>query len=116
VEVEHSHPTSITDVGTSEHPDTIILGNNDTSQRVREISINYIESRESYVRKSIVVDLYFPESIPWQSAKKRLEWNQWKDAIQAALASLSKRKVFSQPIPTPCGIFLVGFKWIFVRK
>jgi len=49
VEVQPSHPTStvhsITDVGTSEHPDAIILGNNDTSQRVREISINYIESR-----------------------------------------------------------------------
>ena len=67
VEVQPSHPIStvhsITDVGTSEHPDAIILGNNDTSQRVREISINYIESRESYDRKSTIVDIYFAEAI-----------------------------------------------------
>jgi hypothetical protein len=54
---------SITDVGTSERPDAIILGNNDASQRVHEISINYIESEESYDRKSTVVDIYFAESI-----------------------------------------------------
>jgi hypothetical protein len=45
-EVQPSHPTStvhsITDVGTPECPDAIILGNNDASPRVREISINYI--------------------------------------------------------------------------
>ena len=63
MEVQPSHPTSIvhsiTDVGTTERPDAIILGNNDTSQRVREISINYIESGESYDRKSTIVDIYF---------------------------------------------------------
>ena len=84
MEVQPSHPTStvhsITDVGTSECPDAIILGNNDTSQRVHEISINYIESGESYDRKSTIVDIYFAEAIiessrmiqilrPWQSAK-----------------------------------------------
>ena len=67
VEVQPSHPTStvhsITDVGTSERLDAIILGNNDTSQRVREISINYIESRESYDRKSTIVDIYFTKAI-----------------------------------------------------
>jgi len=67
MEVQPSHPTStvhsITDVGTSEHPDAIILGNNDTSQRVREISINYIEYGESYDRKSTIVDIYFAEAI-----------------------------------------------------
>ena len=54
VEVQSSHHIStvhsITDVGTSEHPDAIILGNNDTSQRVHKISINYIKSGESYDR------------------------------------------------------------------
>ena len=48
--------------------------------------------------------------------KKRSDWNQWKDAIQAELSSLSKRKVFTHAIPTPRGIFPVGFKWVFVRK
>ena len=131
VEVQPSHPTStvhsISDVGTSKHPDAVVLGNNDTSQRVHEISINYIESGESYDRKSTVVDIYFTESIAeiiqndpdpksMVECKKRSDWNQWKDAIQAELASLSKRKVFGQPIPTPRGIFPVGFKWVFVRK
>jgi hypothetical protein len=67
VEVQPSHLTSmvhsITGVGTSEYPDAIILGNNDTSQRVHEIFINYIEFGESYDRKSTVVDIYFAESI-----------------------------------------------------
>jgi hypothetical protein len=67
VEVQPSHPTStvhsISDVGTSERPDAIILGNDDALPRVREISINYVESRESYDRKSTVVDIYFAESI-----------------------------------------------------
>ena len=54
MEVQPSHPTStvhsITDIGTSKCPDAIILGNNDTSQRVHKISINYIKSGESYDR------------------------------------------------------------------
>jgi len=120
VEVQPSHPTStvhsIPDVGTSKHPNTIILENNDTSQRVREISINYIESGESYDRKSTIVDIYFAEAIAeiiqndpdpktMAKCKKCSDRNQWKDAIQAELSSLSKRKVFTHAIPTPRGIF-----------
>ena len=131
LEVQSSPPIStvhsITDVGTSECLDAIILGNNDTSQRVREISINYIESGESYDRKSTIVDIYFAEAIAeiiqndpdpktMAECKKRSDWNQWKDAIQAELSSLSKRKVFTHAIHTPRGIFPVGFKWVFVRK
>jgi len=48
--------------------------------------------------------------------KKRLDWNKWKETIQAELASLTKRKVFSSVMPTPSKIFPVGFKWVFVRK
>ena len=82
VEVQPSHPTStvhsITDVGTSEHPDAIILGNNDTSQRVREISINYIESGESYDRKSTIAEIIQNDPDPKTMAecKKRSDWNQ----------------------------------------
>jgi hypothetical protein len=54
---------SITDVGTSECPDATILGNDDASQRVHEISINYLESRELYGRKTIIVDIYFSTMI-----------------------------------------------------
>jgi hypothetical protein len=51
VEVQPSHPTStvhsITDIGTSECPDATILGNDDASERVHKISINYLDSEES---------------------------------------------------------------------
>jgi len=98
---------SITDVGTSEHPNAIVLENNDTSQRVREISINYIESKESYDRKTTVVDIYFTESIAkinqndpdpksMAECKKRSDWNQWKDAIQAELASPKEKYSVNQ--------------------
>ena len=103
---------SITDVGTSERPDAIILGNNDTSQGVHEISINCIESEKSYDKKFIIVDIYFTESIAetiqndpdpktMAECKKHSDWNQWKDAIQVELTSLSKREVFTHAIPTP---------------
>jgi hypothetical protein len=49
---------SITDVGTSECHDATILGNDDASERVYEIFINYLESGESYDRKTTIVDIY----------------------------------------------------------
>jgi hypothetical protein len=57
-----------------------------------------------------------PDPKTMAECKKRSDWNQWKDAIQVELASLSKRKVFTHAIPTPHGIFPVGFKWVFVWK
>jgi len=48
--------------------------------------------------------------------KKRSNWTQWKEAIQAEIASLTKREVFTSAIPTPPKVFPVGFKWVFVRK
>jgi hypothetical protein len=54
---------SISDVGTSKCPDAIILRNNEPSLGVQEISINYIDSGESYDRKTMIVDIYFAEAI-----------------------------------------------------
>jgi hypothetical protein len=131
MEIQPSHPTStvhsITDVGTSKCPNATILGDEDASQRVHKISINYLESRESYDRKTTIVDIYFSAMIAeilendldpkiMAECKRRSDWNQWKDAIQAEISSLSKREVFSQVIPTPPKVFLMGFKWVFVRK
>ena len=98
-----------------------MLGNNEPSQGVQEISINYIDSGESYDRKTTIVDIYFAEIIAeiiqnnpdpktMAECKKRSDWNKWKEAIQAELASLTKRKVFSSVMPTPSKIFPVGFK------
>ena len=43
-------------------------------------------------------------------------WDKWKIAIETEIASLYKRKVFSAVMPTPPGILLVGYKWVFVCK
>ena len=52
-----------TEAGISEDPRSIISGNHDESLRVNEIAINFIETRESYDRKSIIVDCYFSKQI-----------------------------------------------------
>jgi hypothetical protein len=48
--------------------------------------------------------------------KKHSDWDKWKAAIETEIASLNKRKVFSAVMPTPPGIFPVGYKWVFIRK
>ena len=55
------HPN--TDPGTSEHPDSIVLGNDKSHKGVKEISISYIDSGESYDRKTTVVNIYFSAAI-----------------------------------------------------
>jgi len=90
VEVQPSHPTStvhsITDTGTSEYPDATILGNDDASERVYEISINYAETGESFDRKTTIFDSYFsamiaeilaydPDPKTMAECKTRLDWN-----------------------------------------
>jgi hypothetical protein len=118
---------SISDAGTSERPDEIVLGNTEPSIGVQEISINYLTSGATYNRKTTNVDIYFSTSIAENlqnepdpksmvECKKCSDWNKWKEAIEAELASLTKREVFSSVIPTPPEIFSVGFKWVFVRK
>jgi len=116
-----------TEAGIAENPRSIILGNHDESLRVDEISINFAETGESYNRKSIIVDIYFSEEIAniiqtdtdpksMAECKKRSDWDNWKIAIQTEIASLYKTEVFSAVMPTPPGIFPVGYKWVFVRK
>jgi hypothetical protein len=48
--------------------------------------------------------------------KRCLDWNKWKEIIEAELNSLKKRKVFTDMVPTPPRIFPVGFKWVFIQK
>jgi len=113
--------------GTSKDPRSIVSGDHDESLRVHEITINFVETGESYNRKSIIVDIYFSEQIAnilltdedpksMTECKKRLDWDKWKITIETEIASLYKRKVFSAVMPTPPGIFPVGYKWVFVRK
>ena len=55
------HPNS--DPRISEHPDSIVLGNVESNNGVKEISINYIDSGESYDHKTTIVDMYFSAAI-----------------------------------------------------
>ena len=55
------HINNIT--GTSEDPDSIVVGNNEESQGVMEIFTNFINSGESFNRKTTIVDNNFSSKI-----------------------------------------------------
>jgi hypothetical protein len=89
------HPNP--DDGISEHPNNVVLENTEQSDEVQEISTNYVDSRESYNRKTTIVGVYLATSIadnlqndsdPKSIAecKKRSDCNKWKEAIEAELA------------------------------
>jgi len=99
------HPAStghtFSDAGTSEHPDGVVLGNDELSRGLQEISINYLDTGETYDRKATIVDIYFFKSIAENLHKdlehksiaecnRCLDWDKWKEAIDAELASLAK--------------------------
>jgi hypothetical protein len=113
--------------GASVHLDSIVVGNHDESEGIDEIAINYVESGESFNRKTTIVDIFFASKIaddlaldhePKSMAEcmKRSDWSNWKVAIEDELRSLIKRGVFTAVIPTPHNVFPVGAKWAFVRK
>jgi hypothetical protein len=113
--------------GTSEHLDSIVEGNHDESGGIDEISTNYVESGESFNRKSTNVDIFFSSKIandlaldrePKTMAEcmKRSDWSKWMVAIKDELCSLTKRGVFTEVIPTPQHVSPVGAKWVLVRK
>jgi hypothetical protein len=116
-----------TEVRTSEYLDSIVRGNDKESSRVQEISINYINSGETFDTKTTIVDTNFFEQIgnnllndsdpkTMAKCKKSSNWAKWKEAIQLEIASLTKREVFTFVMSTPPSIFLVGYKWVFVQK
>jgi hypothetical protein len=103
------------------------LGNFDESLRGDEIAINYVETGETYDRKATNVDIYFSKKIAedlqndldpkiMAECTKRSDWIKWKATIEAELASLYKRELFSVVMPTSRNIFPVGYKWVFIRK
>jgi hypothetical protein len=97
------------------------LENHEASKGIEEISINYTSSGKVYDRNTTIADLYFstiiaknflndPDTKTVAECKKRLDWNKWKEAIDAELNLLKKRKVFTDVMPTPPKTFPVGFK------
>jgi hypothetical protein len=114
-------------VSTSENPDDLILGNHETSTGIQEISINYTSFREVYNCSTTNINPCFstinaenflvdPDPRTKAECKRCLDQNKWKEAIEAKLNSLMKRKVFTYVIPTPPRILPVGFKRVFIRK
>jgi hypothetical protein len=113
-------------MGRSECPHSIVLGNHDEWVDDHEdIATNYVESGESYHRKTTVVDIYFaskiadsldpdPEPKSMVECQKRSDWDKWKAAIEAELRSLCKREVFGPAVPTPPNVIPVGCKWVFL--
>jgi len=65
VDGQHPQPSSAVHLNTeariSEYLDSIVRGNDEESSRVQEISINYINSGETFDRKITIVDTYFFE-------------------------------------------------------
>jgi len=115
-------------IGRSERPNSIVMGNHDEwEDNHEEITTNYVESGESYHRKTTIVDIYFaskiadsmdpdPEPKFMIECRKRSDWDKWKAAIEAELRSLCQRKVFWPAVPTPPKVIPIGCKWIFLRK
>jgi len=115
-------------IGGSERPSSIVMGNHvEQEDDHEEIATNYVESGESYNRKTTVVDIYFaskiadlmdldPEPKSLIEYRKRSNWDKQKAAIEAELRSLCQREVFRSAIPTPQKVIPVGCKWVFLRK
>jgi hypothetical protein len=101
--------------------------NHDESGGIEEISINYIETGESYNRKSTNVDIFFSSKIandlaldhePKTMAEcmKRSDWSKWMATIEDELRSLTKRGVFIAVIPTLHHVSPVGEKWFLFER
>ena len=131
MDVQQIHHISSTNVHANinarnlEDPDSNILGNIEESQRVNEVSTYYIDSGESFNRKTTIININFaskiasdlqpdPEPKTMAECIKHSDWIKWKEAIEAELHSLKKREVFSSIMPTPQNIFPVGSKWVFI--
>jgi hypothetical protein len=104
-----------------EIPNNLVLGNHEASKGIKEIFINYTSFGIVYDRSTTIANLCFsiviakiflndPDPKTMAECKKRSDWNKWKEAIEAELNSLKKRKVFTEVIPTPPRTFPVGFK------
>jgi hypothetical protein len=112
---------------TSKIPDNLVLGNHEASKGIEEIYINYTSSGKVYDHSTTSADICFstiiaenflndPDPKTTAECKKCSDWNKWKEAIEAELNSLKKRKVFTDVIPTPPRTFPIGFMWVFIRK
>ena len=92
----------------------------------KEISINYVNNGIQWNRQKLnVADAFAyhialnvindgedhePKSI--KDCRQSENWLKWKDAIEAELNSLHKRKVFGHVVRTPESVKPVGYRWV----
>ncbi|GJY57349.1 hypothetical protein Tco_0456464, partial [Tanacetum coccineum] len=96
----------------------------------KEMSINYGQTQILWDRNeigdineifsySIASDIIYGDDDPEPKSvidcQRRPNWVKWKDAIQAELNSLNKRKVFGPIVTTPKDVKPIGCIWIFVK-
>ncbi|GJY07589.1 retrovirus-related pol polyprotein from transposon TNT 1-94 [Tanacetum coccineum] len=97
----------------------------------KEMSINYSQTNILWDRNEIGdIDEIFSYSVASDimggdddpepksdiDCQSRPDRDKWKDAMQAQLNSLNKRKVFGPIVTTPRDVKPVGCRWIFVQK
>ena len=95
-----------------------------------EISINYVMNHKIWnrnkvnideafaynVAKAVITDNEDQEPMIIDDFQQRNDWPKWKDAIQAELDSLAKRKVFGPVVRIPKGVKPIRYRWVFVQK
>jgi len=88
-----------------------------------EISINYVMNHKIWNRNKVNIDEVFAynvakdvisdnedqEPMTIEDCRQRNDWPKWKDAIQARLDSLAKRKLFGPVVRTPEGVKPIGY-------
>ena len=88
-----------------------------------EISINYVMNHITWNWNKVNIDEAFiynvaidvisdnedQKPITIEDCRQRNDWPKWKDAIQAQLDSIAKRKVFGPIVCTPKGVKPVGY-------
>ena len=95
----------------------------------REISVHYTVLDEVWNRNEIIVDdafaytvvtnIMLSDDIELRSVNEcrhKMDWSNWKQAIQVELNSLAKHKVFGPIAHTPPHVKPVGYKWVFMKK
>jgi hypothetical protein len=103
---------NINEAGTSENFGSLVLGNHEPQ------GIDCSTTIVNTCFSTIITNNFInnPEPNTMVECMKHSDWSKWKEAIEDELNSLKKRKVFTDVISTPCRIFPVGFKWVFIQK
>ena len=81
-----------TNAGTSERLDSIVMGNHEEPKGTNEISTNYIDSGESFNRKTTVVDIYFSSKIA-NTLQKDPEPKSMVECRSAQIGSNGRRQL-----------------------